>query len=367
MTIISKTAEVRETDEYDLLVTPEFAQLADFAGFGPYEAVAVQETGKAIAPFTDNIAEAVSGYLMTRPESAPLMSGAESPVSTLVIKEWLDRTIAGPFDAELSAFLREVSQVEGKGITFPGVQVPLPPQLILAVTAWMQGQILKALGETCDVANVSAAGGAWMNQFMLQLGIILEPTLAAPEAPLGRHEAAEFHPYAEFAGFGAKETSILRKTGPLLGPAAGGVVTLAYDYLLSRPESAGYFQDASHLTQRKMTLKAWWSRSTTKPMNGDFHAYMSKVADSHVKGGGTHPHVVVPADLTIALMGWVEMRVMTALNTVAPGADGEYVFGKIPEPAAAAEVGQAWMRMLTLQLGILLKPYLTSPAAPEAA
>jgi len=52
------------------------------------------------------------------------------------------------------------------------------------------------------------------------------------------------------------------------------------------------------------------------------------------------------------------MRVMTALNTIAPEPDGEYVFGKFPEPAALAEMGQAWMRMLTLQLGILLKPYL---------
>jgi protoglobin len=138
------------------------------------------------------------------------------------------------------------------------------------------------------------------------------------------------------------------------------VVTLAYDYLLSRPESAGYFQDASHLTQRKMTLKGWWSRTTTKPMDGDFHSYMSRVADAHVKDGGTHPHVVIPADLTIALMGCVEMRVMTALNTVAPGLDGDYVFGVLPDPPAAAEVGQAWMRMLTLQLGILLKPYLAS-------
>jgi hypothetical protein len=82
----------------------------------------------------------------------------------LLIKEWLNsRTISGPFDGELSAFLREVSQIEGKEVTFPGVQVPLPPQLILALTAWIQGQILKALGETCDVANVSAAGGAWRN------------------------------------------------------------------------------------------------------------------------------------------------------------------------------------------------------------
>jgi hypothetical protein len=359
--------EVLGAEDYDQLVTPEFAPLADFAGFGVYEAVAVQETGRDISALIDRIPEAITGYLMTRPESAPLMDRSDLSVSEPLIKEWLDRTIAGPFDGELAAFLRETSHVGGTEVTFPGVQVPLPPQLVLALTAWLQGQILDAMGKNCDLATVSAAGAAWMNQLMLQLGIILEPSLAEPDAPLGRHEAAEFHPYAEFAGFGAKELSILRKTGPLLGPAAGGVVTLAYDYLLSRPESAGYFQDASHLSQRKMTLKAWWSRTTTKPMDGDFHAYMSRVADAHVKDGGTHPHVVIPPDLTIALMGWVEMRVMTALNTIAPGADGDYIFGKLPEPPAAAEVGQAWMRMLTLQLGILLKPYLAPSGAPAIA
>jgi hypothetical protein len=109
---------------------------------------------------------------------------------------------------------------------------------------------------------------------------------------------------------------------------------------LDKTVAGPYFQDASHLTERKMTLKGWWSRTTTKPMDGDFHSYMSRVADAHVKDGGTHPHVVIPADLTIALMGWVEMRVMTALNTVAPGLDGNYVFGKLPDPPAAAEVGR---------------------------
>jgi Protoglobin len=349
---------IDEAQQYDLLVTPEFAPLADFAGFRAYEATAVQETGKNVPAFSDRIAREISGYLMTRPEFTPLMSGLHQPINEMIIREWLDRTIAGPFDGDLAAFLRRISHLPGAKVTFPGVQVALPPQLALALTAWVQGRILKALGETFDVATVSAAGAAWMNQFMLQLGIVLEPCLTDPDSPLGRHEAAQFHPYAEFAGFGGKEASILSKTGPLLGPAAGGVVALAYDYLLSRPESAGYFQDTSHLAQRKMTLKAWWTKSTTNPMDGDFHSYMSRVADAHVKGGGMHPHVVIPADLTIALMGWVQMRVMTALNTIALGPDGEYVFGMTPEPAALAEVGQAWMRMLTLQLGILLKPYL---------
>ncbi|MGH3792954.1 MAG: hypothetical protein ACRDQ9_19585, partial [Pseudonocardiaceae bacterium] len=102
-----------------------------------------------------------------RPESASLMGGSTPPVSEPIIKEWLDRTVAGPFDGELAGFLRRVSHVGGTDVTFPGVQVSLPPQLVLALTAWLQGQILKAMGENCDLATVSAAGAAWMNQFML--------------------------------------------------------------------------------------------------------------------------------------------------------------------------------------------------------
>lgn len=358
MTVSSRTAGAHRVDPHDQPVTPAFAPLAEFAGFGDYEAAAVQDTGKNIPGLSERIAREVSRYLTTRPESTPLMEQSHRPINEVIIREWLDRTIAGPFDGDLAALLRKSSHLSGREVTFPGVQVALPPQLTLALTAWVQGQILQALGETFDVATASAAGGAWMNHFMLQLGIILEPCLINPEGPLGRQEAAAFHPYAEFAGFGAKETSILGKTGPLLAPAAGGVITLAYDYLLSRPESAGYFQDTSHLAQRKMTLKGWWARTTTTPKDGNFHSYLSRVADAHVKGGGTHPHVVIPADLTIALMGWVQMRVMTALNTISLDPSGDYVFGIMPEPATLAEVGRAWMRMLTLQLGILLKPYL---------
>lgn len=347
------------------LVDPGFAPLADFASFGAYEALAVQETGEDLSVFADEIADGIYTHLLSRPESAGLMEASPEPVSKPGVKDWLTKISDGPFNGELSGYLREMSRVGPDGATFPGVKVALPPQMILALTAWIQGRILELMGETCEeTTTLSAAGGAWMNLFMLQLGIILEPYLIEPTAPMGHHEAAEFHPYAEFAGFGKKEAYVLRKTGPLLEPAAGGVISLAYDYLLSRPESAGYFQDAAHLAKRKMTLKGWWARSTTKPMDGDFHAYMSKVADAHVPGGGDDPHVSIPADLTIALMGWVQMRVMTALNTIAPGEEGDYVFGVLGEPSETAAVGKAWMRMLTLQLGILLKPYLDPAEEP---
>lgn len=62
MTISNAAEEL----EYDLLVTPEFAPLAEFAGFSAYEAVAVQETGKAISGYTGNIAEAISGSYSAR-------------------------------------------------------------------------------------------------------------------------------------------------------------------------------------------------------------------------------------------------------------------------------------------------------------
>ena len=359
MTVSSRINEAYGIEPPNQLVTPEFAPLAEFAGFREYEAVAVQETGGNIPALSERIARRISGYVMTRPEFTSLITGSyRGAINERIIRQWLDRTIAGPFDGDLAELVRELSHLSGREVTFPGVQVPMPPQLVLALTAWMQGEVLSALGETFDTATASAAGAAWMNQFMLQLGIMLEPCLTNPDRPLGQHGAGAFHSYAEFAGFGGKETAILGKTGPLLGPAAGGVITLAYDYLLSRPESAGYFQDTSHLAQRKMTLKGWWTKTTTTPKDATFHSYMSRVADAHVHGGGMHPHVVIPADLTIALMGWVQMRVMTALNTIALDPHGDYVFGETPEPGTLAEVGQAWMRMLTLQLGILLKPYL---------
>lgn len=367
MTMSNEIEDAQHLEDFSCLVTPDFAPLADFAGFRGYEAVAVQETSHNLVPLIEIVAADISGYLANRPESAALLDESGGEIDAALIKEWLDRTAAGPFDGELSGFLREITHLPDNQVTFPGMRVPLPPQMLLALIGWVQGRMLEALGDTCDVVTVSAAGGAWMNQFMLQLGIMLEPQLAAPDAPAGRHQSAEFHPYVELAGYGAQQERILRKTGPLLEPAGGGVVAVAYDYLLSRPESAGYFQDATHLAMRKQTLKGWWSRSTSRPMDEKFHSYMSRVADAHVKGGGQSPHVVIPPDLTIALMGWVQMRVMTALNTIAPDYEGGYVFGTMPEPPETGRIGAAWMQMLTLQLGILLKPYLPwHPAAGTA-
>jgi len=358
-----KTRMIPEPEPIDLapegpLVTPGFNPLADFANFGPEEATMLRETGTDLEVFTKALAEAASAYLTAQLPKAG-MRGAS--VDKEVIEDWLARSSTGPFDEDFANYIRGLTHVGG-GTTFPGVSVPMPPQMLIGVMAWLQGEILLALGEVSDTLTLSGIGGIWMDELMLQLGIMMEPVLGEPSGPRdysGGHNA-ELHPYADLAGFGPSEGRLMGETGALLAPAASGVISLAYTYLLGRPESAGYFQDSDHLAQRKQTLKAWWIKTSSDPFEtrGEFGDYMRKVANAHVKGGGTHPDVEIPAQLTIALMGWVEMRVMTALNTIALAPEGTATFGELGDPGALAQVGKAWMQMLTLQLGVLIDPYL---------
>ncbi|MGH2717533.1 MAG: protoglobin domain-containing protein, partial [Actinomycetota bacterium] len=340
------------------LVTPGFHPLADFANFGPGEALMLLESGTDLDVFTRSIAGSACSYLSSRLPRAGI-SGAN--VDREALEEWLSRSSSGPFDEGFAGWLRDLTHVDG-GATFPGVNIALPPQMIVGLMAWLQGELLFALGDVSDTITLSGIGGIWMDELMLQLGIMLEPVLTSPKGPrdYSGHQA-ELHPYADLAGFGPSEGKMLGETGSLLAPAASGVISLAYTYLLSRPESAGFFSESDHLAQRKQTLKAWWIRTAADPYetNGGFGDYLRKVANAHVLNAGTHPGVEIPPQLTIALMGWVEMRVMTALNTIALDPAGAATFGELGDPGALAAVGRTWMQMLTLQLGVLIDPYLT--------
>ena len=327
------------------LVTPGFNPLADFANFGDGEALMLRYLGSDLGLFTRAMADTVSGYITTH---LPRLGVTGATVDKEVVENWLARSSTGPFDESFAAYIRELTHVGG-GTTFPGMAVPLPPQMLVALIAWLEGQILLYLADVSDTVTLSGIGGVWMDEMMLQLGIMLEPVLSSPPGP------------RDYSGGHNAEGRLLGETGALLEPAGSGVISLAYTYLLSRPESAGYFQDPEHLAMRKSTLKGWWTRTSGDPFEteGNFGEYMRKVANSHVKGAGDNPHQEIPAQLTIALMGWVQMRVMTALNTIAMAPSGEATFGELGDPAALATVGKAWMQMLALQLGVLIDPYLT--------
>jgi hypothetical protein len=356
---VAQEATLDLTTPEETYVTPGFHPLADFANFGTGEASMLRDMGSDLGVFTRALADTISGYITTR---LPRFGVAGATVDKAVVEEWLARSSTGPFDEAFADYIRGLTHVAG-GATFPGMSVALPPQLLVALVAWVEGQILLYLGDVSDTITLSGIGAVWMDEMMLQLGIMLEPVLddhpAGPRDYSGGHNA-ELHPYADLAGFGMSEGEVLGETGALLAPAGDGVISLAYSYLLSRPESKGFFQDSDHLKQRKQTLKAWWIRTSSDPFdtNGGFGDYMRKVANAHVKGAGTHPEVEIPPQLTIALMGWVQMRVMTALNTIALAPSGEATFGELGDPGALATVGKAWMQMLALQLGVLIDPYL---------
>ena len=326
------------------LVTPGFHPLADFASFGPNEVEMLHEAGTDLEVFTKAIAESVCDYLVAR---LPRLGIDGARLDQDAVEEWLSRSSTGPFDGDFAEHLRGLTHVGG-GTSFPGVSAPLPPEMVIGLIAWLQGEILVHLGDVSDTITLSGVGGIWMDQLMLQLGVMLEPVLGSRSAPRddrGGHNT-ELHPYADLAGFGVAECRLLGETGALLEPAGNGVISLAYSYLLSRPESAGYFPD----------VDPYW-------INDHFGDYLQKIVNAHVWGGPDDPQQEIPPQLTIALIGWVEMRIMTALNTVAFDSAGAATFGELGDPGLLADVGQTWMKMLTLQVGTLIDPYLKDAAA----
>jgi hypothetical protein len=324
-------------------VTPGFHPLADFASFGPNEVAMLHEAGTDLGVFTKAIAESVCDYLVAR---LPRFGISGASVDQEVVEEWLSRSSTGPFDGDFADYLRGVTHTGG-GATFPGMSVPLPPQMVIGLIAWLEGEILVHLGDVSDTITLSGVGGIWMDLLMLQLGVMLEPVLGSPGGRRddGGGDNAALHPYADLAGFGVAEGRLLGETGALLEPAGNGVISLAYGYLLSRPESAGYLPDAD----------PYW-------INGNFGEYLRTVVNAQVKGGDD-PQQEIPPELTIAVMGWMEMRLMTALNTIAFDAAGAATFGELGDPGLLADVGKAWMKMLTLQSGVLIDPYLKDSAA----
>ncbi|MFN2477597.1 MAG: hypothetical protein ABR615_00255 [Pseudonocardiaceae bacterium] len=51
----SQAGEVQAIERSDQQITPEFAALAEFAGFGEYEAMAVQITGSDMSTLIDGM------------------------------------------------------------------------------------------------------------------------------------------------------------------------------------------------------------------------------------------------------------------------------------------------------------------------
>ena len=182
MTVSSRINEAYGAQSPDQLVTAEFASLAEFAGFGEYEAAAVQETGQNIPALSERIARQISGYVMTRPEFTSLITGSSTGVRSTRRSSgsgWTGRLL-GLLMVIWPSWYGDWYRIERARGHLPRCAGPDATQLVLALTAWVQGEVLSALGSCSTRPPASAAGAAWMNQFMLQLGIMLEPCLDQP-------------------------------------------------------------------------------------------------------------------------------------------------------------------------------------------
>lgn len=300
------------------LVTTGFHPLAAFAGFGPPEVGMLRELGGDLGVNAGAIAGSVCSYLGPR---LPWLGIAGADLDRDVVEEWLALSATGPFDGEFAARLRGITHVGG-GATFPGLSVALRPQMVVGLLAWLQGEILSYLADVSDTVTLSGVGGVWMDLLVLQLGIMLEPALGSRTGAAGRaagrggDDVAGGHPCAALAGLGAAETRTLAETSTFLAPAVGGLLPLVAAQVLSRPEAGGDVEDPQ---------------------------------------------------LTIATMGWAQLRLMTVLNTVSFDPAGAQTFGELGDPGVLAGVGTAWMRMLTLRLGTLIEPYLSDPAVTTRA
>jgi hypothetical protein len=268
----------------------------------------LRESGTELGFFTTAIADSICAYLGSRLRGLGV-TGAR--LDRDVVHDWLRRSSTGPFNDEFADYVLGITHVAG-GTTFPGLTVALPPQMVVGLIARLQGEILVHLGDVGDTITLSGVGGIWMDQLTLQLGIMLEPVLGSPRDPrdVRGGPGGDFHPYAALAGFGAAAARTLVESGAMIAPAASGVLSLASTYLLGRPESSAYAEDPQ---------------------------------------------------LTIAVMGWAQLRLMTALNTISFEPPGASNFGELGDAGVLADVGVAWMRMLTLQLGVLIDPYLKDP------
>src|SRR6478672_11569763 len=140
------------------LVTPGFHPLADFASFGPNEVAMLHEAGTDLEVFTKAIAGSVCDYLAAR---LPRFDISEASVDQEVVEDWLSCSSTGPFDEDFADYLRGITHIGG-GTTFPGVSVPLPPQMVIGLIAWLKGEILVHLGDVSDTITLSGVGGIWM-------------------------------------------------------------------------------------------------------------------------------------------------------------------------------------------------------------
>lgn len=154
----------------------------------------------------------------------------------------------------------------------------------------------------------------------------------------------------EFVGFTDADQRALLDSVPVLGPVLPGLLDAIYNHLLGREDTKKIFLgprgevDPSYIALRKEHLTQWVLR--TAGVSGDpasFPAYIQETGRRHTGVAG-EPSRVVPPRYMVGLAAFVQTALWNAL------------FDALPDkPREVQRFGQAWSKMLMVQLEMFLK------------
>jgi len=167
---------------------------------------------------------------------------------------------------------------------------------------------------------------------------------------LSRDPSARMRFMMEFVGFTDDDRRALLESVPVLGPVLPGLLDAIYNHLLSFDDTRRVFLgprgevEPEYIALRKEHLTQWVLR--TAGVAGDpstFAAYLQEVGRRHTGVAG-EPNRVVPPRYMVGLAGFVQAGLWNAL------------FDSLRDrPDDVRPLGQAWSKMLVIQLEMFLK------------
>jgi hypothetical protein len=154
-----------------------------------------------------------------------------------------------------------------------------------------------------------------------------------------------------FVGFTDDDWKALRDSVEVLGPKLPAVLDALYEHLLSFDDTKRIFigkkgeVDPHYLAVRKEHLTDWVLKTVGSKDFGreEFAAYLVNVGRKHTGVEGESQRVVPPRYM-VALTGFIQSALWSTL------------FAAIPErPNDVLRMGNAWSKMMVMQLEIFLK------------
>jgi len=154
----------------------------------------------------------------------------------------------------------------------------------------------------------------------------------------------------EFVGFTDADQRALLDSVPVLGPVLPSLLDAIYNHLLSHDDTRRVFLgqrgevDPNYIALRKEHLTQWVLRTAgVAGEPGSLPAYIMETGRRHTGVAG-EPNRVVPPRFMVGLAAFVQGALWNAL------------FDALPDkPSEVRRFGQAWGKMLMVQLEMFLK------------